>query len=521
MDFCTTNTISFSYDTSSEPLFVDLSITIPRGWTGLVGANGTGKTTLLRILLGELEPQTGSVQAPSTRWFCPQDSVDVPEELADLVATPTTRAYTIMSRLGVDYDWPYRWETLSFGERKRAQIASALWFQPDLLALDEPTNHLDRDARERVRSALQAYEGVGIIVSHDRKLLDAICDRCLFFDLPASGSNKPESGRNGASASAAGTSVTMRPGGVSAGLDEAEREAGSARHAQEEARRELKRVRAAATARKALADSAASRVSKRHIARGDRDRKGKIDLARVTGKDAVGGRLLRQMESRLEPASQQLNSIAPPPKRRLGISAHGRASRSDSLLDVPAGRIDIAPDRTLSYPELVIHPTDRIALTGPNGAGKSTLIRWIVGQLESVPSLYLPQELSRTTIEQLVARLASADDAVRGSLLSVVSRLGSDPERVLDTSNPSPGEARKLLLAFGLTDQVELIIMDEPTNHMDLPSVLCLEDALAEVECGLLFASHDERFIERLGATRWEIIVAGSGDRSTLHVVSG
>ncbi len=289
--FCTASNLSFSYQYPGVPLFADVSFTVDTGWTGVIGPNGSGKTTLTKLLLGLLTPNEGSIQAPTSAVYCPQETNEVPAELPDLVATATSRAHDIMQMLGIEHDWPYRWETLSFGERKRSQLAAALWANPGLLALDEPTNHLDITARRRIGPALATFDGIGLLISHDRDLLDSLCSRCIFVSPP---------------------NMVVRPGGVTAGLNEAEKESESARRAREEARREVRRLRREQTARRAIADSAGARTSKRHVARGDRDARGRIDLARVTGKDAVGGKLLRQMNVRVEQAQERLRSIDVP-----------------------------------------------------------------------------------------------------------------------------------------------------------------------------------------------------------------
>ena len=92
-----------------------------------------------------------------------------------------------------------------------------------------------------------------------------------------------------------------------------------------------------------------------------------------------------------------------------------------------------------------------------------------------------------------------------GHLMTIVSRLGSRPQRLLETMDPSPGEVRKLLLALGITRAPHLIIMDEPTNHLDLPSIHCLETALQECPCALVLVSHDQYFLDRLATIRWHI----------------
>jgi macrolide transport system ATP-binding/permease protein len=105
--------------------------------------------------------------------------------------------------------------------------------------------------------------------------------------------------------------------------------------------------------------------------------------------------------------------------------------------------------------------------------------------------------------------------------MTIVSRLGSRPELLLRSVEPSPGELRKLLLARGISRAPYLIVMDEPTNHLDLPSIECLEEALADCPCGLLLVSHDERFLGRLTGTRWRLTRAGTGgaDRTKVEIL--
>lgn len=124
--------------------------------------------------------------------------------------------------------------------------------------------------------------------------------------------------------------------------------------------------------------------------------------------------------------------------------------------------------------------------------------------------LILNQEVSLEASGRIVRQVRSLPRSELGSLMQTVSRLGSEPSRLLDTNQPSPSEVRKLLIALGIRRQPWLIIMDEPTNHLDLPSIECLEHALADCPCGLLLASHDERFLDALSTTRWSI-----GDRET------
>ena len=227
----------------------------------------------------------------------------------------------------------------------------------------------------------------------------------------------------------------------------------------------------------------------------------------MTGKDAVDGRRLRQIEGRLKQARRKQERLKVKKTYRMGIWLDGSVSKRATLFRIPTGSIPLGGNRELRFNDLMMRPTDRIALTGPNGAGKSTLVRHIMRSL-NIPEervTYLPQEIDLQASSAIVAKARRLPKDVLGHTMTVVSRLGSRPHRLLETAEPSPGETRKLLLAVGIAQATHLIILDEPTNHLDLPSIECLEDALAEVPCGLLLVSHDVRFLRRLTRTRWEV----------------
>jgi ATPase subunit of ABC transporter with duplicated ATPase domains len=227
----------------------------------------------------------------------------------------------------------------------------------------------------------------------------------------------------------------------------------------------------------------------------------------VTGKDAQAGRLKRQMDGRQRQARQRRDGIRVRKQYQLGIWLPGSLSRRNVLFRIPAGSIRLDSRRRLSFPDLEMQPRDRVALTGPNGAGKSTLVRHIVHSL-NLPAervTCMAQEIDRRRAAEIMGRARALPKAELGHVMTVVSRLGSRPERLLASEDLSPGEVRKLLLALGMARRPHLIIMDEPTNHLDLPSIECLEEALADCPCGLLLVSHDRRFLTRLARTRWHI----------------
>lgn len=489
--------VDFTYDALASRLITELSAEFPLGWTGVVGANGSGKSTLLKLAAGELHPLDGIVHIPGLAIYCPQRTDNQPVGLADLLLTQTTDAYQIRQGLALQDDWSARWDTLSHGERKRAQIAVALWMQPLVLALDEPTNHIDRSARLLLADTLQTYRGVGLLVSHDRELLDRLCRQCLFMEPGA---------------------AVLRPGNYSQAAAQTEHEEASLRRQQESARRDYQKLKRVAAARKSAASQADTQRSKRHLDKKDHDGRAKIDHARLTGKDAVAGKLLRQIEGRLRRADEKAQALKVKKTYDLGIWIEGSRSSRDTLLKLPSGRIPLGEARALSFPAITIRPADRIALTGPNGSGKSTFIRHLLSSLD-LPAervISIPQEIDLTATQHIMTEVRRLDHDRLGQVMTVVSCLGSRPGRLLESREPSPGEMRKLLLALGIALNPHLIVMDEPTNHMDLPSIQCLEDALAGCPCGLLLVSHDPVFLGRLTDIRWEITFGQDGNSHLL-----
>lgn len=483
--------VSFAYDTAATPVLESLDLNLHNGWTGVVGPNGCGKTTLLQLATGGLAPSSGAVALPESVRYCPQRVDDPPPDLTDLLAYPDADAGRLAAMLHIEADWPYRWDSLSNGEQKRAQLAVALWADPLLLALDEPTNHLDAAGRDLVIASLAQYRGIGLLVSHDRALLDRLCTHCLFIDQHQA--------------------PRLRPGGFSDGYAERDRERRATEREFRDARAEVRGIEAEANRRAQHAMVQDRKRSKRGLAAKDSDARAKIDAARVSGADGKAGRLLSQLDGRRARAHARLQAIDRPVRERVGVSVHGARSQRDTLLARPAGTLDLADGRCVSHPDLTIAGNDRIALTGPNGAGKTTLVGALLAEstVRADRILTIDQELSRTDSVALAQQLGALSPEVRGRVVSTVSRLGSDPRAVMATTDPSPGEARKIKLAIGLESEPWLIVLDEPTNHLDIVSIGCLEAALSQFAGAILLVSHDKTFIRSTCTTRWEISQKG------------
>lgn len=488
--------VCFSHPGMTRPLLEEVQAHFPPGWTGIVGPNGAGKTTLLRLASGALAPAAGRIQPACAGCYVEQRTDAPPTGLRPFLESDDPVAQDWRRRLGLQAEWAQRWETLSHGERKRAQIGAALWTEPEVLALDEPTNHIDAAARALLLDALRRFRGVGLLVSHDRELLDALCGQCLFIDPPG---------------------AVLRPGGVTAGASQARIEQASARERDSGLRQDAERLRSAAQQRREQGDQVAARqkaARSRKIPVHDHDGRAKRQLARLTGKDVWAARQSAALGRRAGKSAAERATVKVRKEYAMGFWLPGSAcSTRNAVLQAPAGEIALGPDRRLRFPDLRLGPCDRVALTGPNGAGKSTLLRALHPFLRVPPErlIEVPQEIDAAQSRSILEEVATLPREARGRVMTSVSRLGSRPGRLLESAEPSPGEVRKILLALGVDRGPHLIVMDEPTNHMDLPSISCLEEALAECPCALLLVSHDICFLDRLVEWHWRL-EASPGD---------
>ena len=165
--------VAFAFG-EGDSVFQGVSLSLEPGWTGIVGPNGGGKSTLLRLLAGQLRPSAGvrSGPLPEDVVLCPQRVDEPTAEVHALAASTERRALRWQGQLNLEPQQLERWETLSPGERRRFQLGAALTSEPEVLLLDEPTNHVDTEARELIVAALRRFRGAGVLVAHDRALRD-------------------------------------------------------------------------------------------------------------------------------------------------------------------------------------------------------------------------------------------------------------------------------------------------------------------------------------------------------------
>ncbi|WP_165053138.1 MULTISPECIES: ATP-binding cassette domain-containing protein [unclassified Adlercreutzia] len=475
--------ISYAYPGTASPAISDVSATFPSGWTGIIGDNGCGKSTLARIAARIIAPDSGTVSPRLYSAYCQQDSTQEPKNLFDLASDWGQDARRARALLRIEDDWFWRYDTLSGGQQKRLQIACALYARPDVLVMDEPTNDLDATTRDTVKKALASFDGIGILISHDRDLLDGLASQSLMCEDAC---------------------WIMRPGGYSKASDQAASERASAIRGREKAAREARRLKAEAQRRSEEAARQKGKRSKRNLAKNDSDAREKIGLAIFSGKDGVAGKLSSSMSARLAKAEAELSKRAVSKRYDHHIGEFGVAARSISVVHLEAARLS-AGEFSIDVPELWILPTDHVVLTGANGTGKSLVVRSIV---ESVPDIvkvaYVPQDVGPGERERALAQLRDQTQEMKGRILSIVARLNSDPDKLLDGDDLSPGELRKLMLAEQLVANPNLLILDEPTNHLDVGSIEALQEMLTGFPGAFLLVTHDRQLSNAVAQIEWE-----------------
>ncbi|MFH8484534.1 ABC-F family ATP-binding cassette domain-containing protein [Streptomyces longisporoflavus] len=506
-------------------VFDGLSLSIGRGRTGLVGTNGTGKSTLLRLLAGQLRPTKGSVTVGGSLAYLPQnitldttlrvdqalgiaerrdalraiESGDVREQHFETIGDDwdvEERALAMLGSLGlggVELDRTVG--RMSGGETVLLRLAALLLERPDVLLLDEPTNNLDLFARRRLYEAVDSWRsGVLVIVSHDLDLLERV-DRIA--ELRAG-------------------SVNWYGGGWSAYEEALATE-------QEAAGRMLRAAEADVRRQKRELEETQIKVARRqrHSKKMDAQRRAPRIVAGEKKRSAQesGDKLRGLHEERLNEARERREEAAD----AIRDDAEIRVSLPHTA--VPAGRTVLILDELqpqygkLKEGRLHIQGPERVALVGRNGAGKTTLLRTVTGELAplsgevrtSVPLRFLPQRLDvlddTLSVAANVSRLAPGltDNHIRSQLARFLFK-GARAEQPAGTL--SGGERFRAALAAMMlaAPAPQLLLLDEPTNNLDLASVRQLTGALESYKGALLIASHDLTFLESIGITRWLLV---------------
>ena len=500
-------------DFGSRTVFENITFTIgARDRWGIVGRNGTGKTTLFRLLTGDLAPSRGSiVRQPGLRitlleqhrdfgsattiWEAAAtpfaDLFALEQSLAEQATALAEHGERVTNRMLERYDRDLErfgreggyecvpkvdavlhglgfdpddartrpLESLSGGERGRIALACQLVSPADLLLLDEPTNHLDLEMTEWLERYLRESERTILVISHDRAFLADVVDHVLHFD---------------------GSEVIAYTGGYEAFVEQRQE-------------RRLTQQRAFDKQQRVIA--AESDYIRRNI-------------AGQNTKQAKGRRKRLERLPRLSAPSGEAGSMS---LRFVPVERGG-----DQV--VVARDVEIAiGDRTLvrGFSGRVARG-DVVGFVGPNGAGKSTLLRTLMGEREltggelrvggSIRPAYYRQDLAQVPLERTLYEIISdlRPTWERGAIQGHLGRFGFSGDEVLRRADTlSGGERARVALAMMMLSGANLLVLDEPTNHLDVESIEALEDALESYEGTVVLVSHDRALLRALATRVW------------------
>ncbi len=481
---------------------------------GILGHNGCGKTTLFRILAGEIGYDEGEVMlAPGKRLGLISQIPVYPEgwTTEDVLRSAHRRLYDISARLeelalmmetdqsqallgeydrlsedfrrlgGYDMDTArnrvangldipaamreQEFESLSGGEKTRVNLARLILEDTDILLLDEPTNHLDLHATEWLEDYLLHFKGTVLSISHDRWFIDRVAQRCIEI----------VDGR-----------AELYSGGYSFYLEERQRRFEEKLRRYEKDQAKIEQLTRAAE---------------------------QMHLWAFMGNDKLHKRAF-SMEKRIEKLS---HSEKPSEQKKLSVKFRERDFEGDEVLVISGLSKGFGERELFSDLELSVAGGERIALIGDNGTGKSTLVKLIMGEETpdagylyrgpAVRTAYLPQMVSFSVPER------SAYDTMlydcRCQPQEARDRLAAFGFRGEDVFTPvgtlSGGEKSRLRLCMLMGSDINFLILDEPTNHLDIASREWMEDALSDYEQTLLFVSHDRYFIEKFATRIWAL----------------
>ncbi len=473
--------LSYKYPSAAEAIFDGINIDFDEGWSAVTGINGSGKSTLLKLILKELPSEKGMITGNNLVVYCAQNTEFAPIELEEFMMTYTKEAYKLRDLLHVKDEWLGSWDILSHGERKRLQLAVALSSDSDILMVDEPTNHLDSQSQAIVVEALKSYKGIGVLVSHDRTLLDALSKHTVMIKA---GEVLKYRSKFSLAEQAYGQTLSHKKKTLS------------------DQEHELKKINKAVQVQKEKVSLAKKKFSKKNVGKHNSSLKEKINGAILTGKDKNDGQMLQRTLTKKRQLSENMDSLSK--EYATGIKFEGVIAKHNFPIAVEKSCIELFESTQLCYPRLSVNVGDKVGICGENGSGKSTFIRSFMQLINYEHDyLYIAQEITDKQAEELFKELSNLSTEVKGELFTLVQRLGSDAKALLNSTVPSPGEIRKLLIAQGLLKSPSLIILDEPTNHMDLESIELLESSLKEYEGALLFITHDQTFLDNLSTKQW------------------
>ena len=444
----------------------------------LIGGNGTGKTTLLNMIAQKVTPESGTVETDGVVQYFEQLNMDVDHDFDTLDGS-------LMSELGIPM---HTTDSMSGGEKAKYKLANVLSNYSPILLLDEPTNHLDKYGKDYLYNILKYYYGTLILVSHDRDLIDQIAD--TIWDIQADGT------------------IRVFKGNYTQYQKQHEQEQLEQQRQYEQYISEKQRLYQASKAKRKQAQQMSQASSKQKNKSIEPDR---LSASKQKGSvEKAAQKQAKHIEKRIE----HLEEVEKPqnyqdfqfPQHKI-YDIHNNYPIIAQNLTLKQGSQTL-----LSQVRFQIPYGKNIALIGANGAGKTTLLEAIYHRMEGIecsPKIQMAyyRQLAYEEMRDvsLLQYLMDETDSSESFSRAILNNLGLNEALTRSCKVLSGGERTKLSLAVLFSTQANVLILDEPTNFLDIKTLEALELFMNKYPGIILFTSHDSRFVEHIADKKWEL----------------
>lgn len=488
--------LTFGYEGSSENVFEGMNLSLDTDWRlGLIGRNGRGKTTLLRLLAGMERPDAGSIVTPVQPVLFPQPVADgsrTADEVAQdlLQGADWWRLAPELQRLALPPEVLGRpYGLLSPGERAKLQLAALFLRENSFLLIDEPTNHLDTAGRQRLALFLRDKPGF-IIISHDRALLDGCADHILALNRQ---------------------SVTLQRGNYSVWEQEcAQRDAREAAQ-NERLKGEIKRMEQAARRTEGWSEQVEQKK------KGSKNSGLRPDRGYLGHKAAKMMQRAKNIETRRQQALQQKQALLRDAEKHDPLKLQPLRYHSSRLVEAEALQIFYEGRAVFAPVHFTLTQGQRLCVAGPNGSGKSSLLQLLCGaSLVHGGRLWQGTGVRHSVLSQEATHLCgdageyARQNGLAADLFFAILRKLDFPRAQFEKpmEQYSSGQKKKVLLAKSLCEPAHLYVWDEPLNFIDLLSRVQIEQLLLEFAPTMLFVEHDARFCQNIATQTLTLLPA-------------
>lgn len=484
--------LTFGYDGASENVFENASFSFDTNWKiGLIGRNGRGKTTLLNLLLGNME-YSGNISRNVHFDYFPYEVRDKKKTAIDILPEiyPEYDLWEVMKKLHdleLDEECLYQpFETLSNGQQTKLLLAVLFTKENNFLLIDEPTNHLDFQSRECVKRFLNKEKGF-IVVSHDRDFIDACVDHIISI-------NK--------------NNIEIQKGNFSSWWENRKNQDNFEMNQNQKLKKDIARLEESVAQTQRWSDKVEKTKNGTRIA-GLRPDKGAI--GHKAAKMAQRSKAIEFRQNKaIEAKSKLLKNI----EKQDDLFLNSEHLKDNVLIEVKNLSIFYGEKKIFEGLNFSVENGDRVAICGQNGSGKTSLLKFILGEdIKYSGSIYKSGRLKISYISQkydwlcgTLVDFAKENNIDQTRFLTMLIKLGFS-RNLFDANlqNFSAGQKKKVLIAKSLCEEANLYVWDEPLNYIDVISRIQIEELLKDANITLIFVEHDNAFVRNIATKRVQI----------------